>query len=778
MAERGFAIIQGPDLWRRVAYQDTAFEPGEALVRLADEAEPVADEGTPTDLDLAPMLGLAFDPWCRLYVAIPLEGRLLRLASTQPGAQAMELFGPGGPGGIGDFESLADPRAGLITPSALAVDALGRLFIAERAARRLRIFDLVDRRLLRTVPLDAEPMALACAGHQVWLLTDRPERIGRLTATGGPVYDALPEAAQGAEAMTLDHRGRPVLLLGRGRTDALIVPLDHPQRAFQVTNASALAWSGEDQLIVARGPGQALLRYALAQEDRFQLDSLAALRYRGDGIVLDPQGRIGFWSATGFSRASRHRQRFRPSGRVTGFALDSGEFQTQWGRLFVDACIPKGSSVRVHCLALDEAPEGTKPMQLTPPANAPQLTIDHPQLSPPLPPWELIKDVSPEQELHRRGLGPELPWSCRRSDEPFRIYEAPVLAGPGRYLWVSLELSGGARITPRVRGIRAEYPGHDWMRRLPRLYSADPGPAEFLRRYLAMLEGDYHDLELRAAARHMLVDPASAPAEALPWLAGFVGLALDRRWSEAARRVLIAEANWLFRFRGTVAGLKRMLQIYLQGVSGDYEQGHQVEPRIIEHFKVRGLGGAIVGESDALTANSVLGAGFRVGGSLAGPAGETRTVSVNEGDIEESIDKHAHRFTVVLPLLLDQEQRAVVERILDVHRPAHTLYDICSLDSGMRLGISLYAGLTSLIGQGSGFGGLQVGASLLGRSDLVGGLNTPAARTLVGGLRLRLDGDGAPTGRDWRYCPSKGSLDADPETGCAPGESSWGHCHD
>jgi hypothetical protein len=39
-------------------------------------------------------------------------------------------------------------------------------------------------------------------------------------------------------------------------------------------------------------------------------------------------------------------------------------------------------------------------------------------------------------------------------------YEAPILTASGRYLWILIELHGNTRTTPRLRALRAEYPGH------------------------------------------------------------------------------------------------------------------------------------------------------------------------------------------------------------------------------------------------------------------------------------------------------------------------------
>src|SRR5699024_36252 len=122
------------------------------------------------------------------------------------------------------------------------------------------------------------------------------------------------------------------------------------------------------------------------------------------------------------------------------------------------------------------------------------------------------------------------PWAD--SQRQYETYETPVAAHPGRYLWIEIALQGTARVTPRVRALRIERPGHQLLRALPRSWSRVDDEAAFLQRFLAPGEGLLHELDLRATLRAVLVDPRVCPAEALAWLAGFAGLVLDQRWSE------------------------------------------------------------------------------------------------------------------------------------------------------------------------------------------------------------------------------------------------------
>jgi len=329
-------------------------------------------------------------------------------------------------------------------------------------------------------------------------------------------------------------------------------------------------------------------------------------------------------------------------------------------------------------------------------------------------------DGAPFRALHRRESGVELPWVRTRSGDPFATYEAPILAGPGRYLWVTLELSGNIRQSPRVRALRAEYPAHDTLRRLPRVYARDETAADFLLRYLAPMRGFLGELESKARTRDALLDPAGTPVEALPWLAGFVGLALDERWSIAVRRQLIAEAASLFRSRGTIPGLERFLEIALD-----------CKPLLIEDYRLRGLGGALLGEPDVLQSSAIVGVGLRVGGAL-GEAAQSPLA----GQADDSFRTHAHRFSVIFPCALTGEQLELARHILELHRPAHTLYRMCSAAAGLRVGQGLHVELTSVVGPSGGFATLQLDASQLGRAAILG---RPLAGMRLGANELGRD---------------------------------------
>jgi len=718
---RPFATVKTEDQWRRTAHDGTA---------LLDEVVLLAwAEDTRVDgLGAVPLVGagLAFDEHCRLYHSAPEAGRVERLLWAADSPTPLDLFASEPAPELGDFQPSSGKMSVLNQPLGLAVDENERLFLAEAGARRILIYDLWSRRLLRQVATPGRPIDLATTRGSVFALLESPAGLLEMNARTGPRDLELPAGTP--SRLAVSHAGEMFFLLRAATAQACIVSAKRPP--LFVPGATDLEFQTSETLVVARLPQEDFRCFRIGTAAADEISPLKARHYDGRGIVRTPDGRIGFWTPQGFRHAVAARIHYRSTGQVTTFQLDSGEFQTLWGRLFLDACIPKDTRVRVHCVATDEPPDGPA-LPRTPPANTMTMVVSRPDLSPPMPPLSLLPKEPEdfEQMLHRRETGRELPWSQMAEGDTFETYEAPIQTTAGRYLWVTLLLEGNTLLTPRVRALRAEYPSHDLLRRIPKVFSRDEESAAFVRRYLSMFDGVLGELETEAEARHALIDPRSTPPELLPWLAGFVGLVFDERMAHAprpdgrtvdARRPLLDKAIGLFRFRGTVTGLQQFLKIYLG-----------VTPIVIEKYRVRGLGGAFLGESSALLANSILGAGFRVGGAV----GE-QEAQVVSGTAADAFETHAHRFTVLIPAVLGEEEMAVVQRILDVHRPAHTLVEFCTVGAGMRVGRGLHVELTSLIGRTGGFQALQVERAWLGRGSILG---RPDAGTIPAASRLGED---------------------------------------
>jgi phage tail-like protein len=681
MAARGLSLLVQPDQWARCAHDGTALLP-DGGVELSWLDPVLTANGC---VELPAHSGLAFDRWCRAYRSRPETGRVevVQGCETGQGYQA--------------------GRGSLRFPAGLAVDRRQRLYLAETGTGLVHVVDLWRQRLLRRIavrrgrPLDVAPdcgRAIVLTSEPALLLID-----GRRGPVPGPelVRPCYPgglvarRVAPGPLVLWRAADGRGVLARPDG---GVLIELDSP---------SDLDLSAAGELVIGGAPGVALRRFQLAGDTLTELEPVEALGYDGGSVCYAPDGRIAFTSKAGHGWTSGSAAVHLTEGSVTSYRLDSGSYRTRWGRLFLDACLPAGTDVRARFVSTDD--DGVPdPMPASAPARGARQVPD-PAATPPLAPRHLVLAAADADidgnPLYRRPSGSEQPWLSAHSD--FATYETPVLAAPGRYLWLQLILRGTERVSPRVRAVRIERPGHPLLTALPRGWSRADADADFLQRLLAPAEGMLHEWDEWADRRAVLVDPQAASTSALDWLASFAGLVLDQRWPEPARRTLIAEAYQLYRWRGTKAALLRMLELYL---------GYP--PQLVEAWQLRGLAGAVLGTEPGAIQPPLVGGTTAQTGSL----GRFMVGGARPGQTGYSAS--AHRFSLLLRGELDCEQRAVVRSILDGHKPAHALVEICELGAGMRIGERLRLDLTAYVGPGTGWGPVVVGQVLVGGDGVVG----------------------------------------------------------
>lgn len=737
-SQRGLAPIAGMEQLLLCGHTDTAVDLDDEVVTLAWQP---GGQGVGWDAGAVPgPAGLTFGANGCLYHGVPERAQIERVAWPREQA-AVDLLPPvpDGDGEAAGFQPV-QPVPGLgLRAVALAGDCDEHLFVLDGPTGLVHVLDLVDGHLLRTVALPWTPVDLAAAGDTVLVATSDPAHpLVSLTALSLPTehpvpadtFVGLPTGLRPRRVAAGGARGRSVrwLLVGDALGASFAVPVDSEGAAgpIEVTGATDIEVDGLGALVVAGPPEADFRRFVGTMLATNEDAPLRARAYDGRGLVRTPDGRIGFWTGRGFRTALEARRRFSASGHVDVFALDSGAYRTQWGRVFVEACVPPGARIRVGFASSDDEPGWDEPAGPSIPAGAPQLVqvvagagSGSPGGLRPLVPTGLEPVVAQPRAMHRREVGPDRPWVRRSPGDRFEVYEAPVQAPPGRYLWMRVTLEGTTRVSPRLRAARVEVSSHDLLDRLPRLYRRDEQAASFLRRYLALADGLLGEVEARAVERDLVLAPFGAPPEMLPWLASLVGLVLDERWSEHARRTMLAEAICLFRWRGTVAGLRRMMEIYLDS-----------DVVIVEAFRFRGTGGAFAdgaAEPEG-TANAVIGHGFRVGGEVGEATAQPLT-----GTIADAYRTHAHRFSVIVPRDLDEEQLQTLAHLLDLHRPAHTLVDVCPVGRGMRIGVGLHVEVSSVVGPSAGFRPSVVGASRVGPPTVLG---RPRAGVRAGGARL------------------------------------------
>jgi phage tail-like protein len=100
--------------------------------------------------------------------------------------------------------------------------------------------------------------------------------------------------------------------------------------------------------------------------------------------------------------------------------------------------------------------------------------------------------------------------------------------------------------------------GSSYLQYLPAIYRKD----EFVGHFLCIFEDILQPIEGVVDNIPYYLDPGVTAEPFLPWLASWLGLALDERWPIDRRRRLVASAAELYRWRGTRRGMSEFLKIY------------------------------------------------------------------------------------------------------------------------------------------------------------------------------------------------------------------------
>lgn len=97
------------------------------------------------------------------------------------------------------------------------------------------------------------------------------------------------------------------------------------------------------------------------------------------------------------------------------------------------------------------------------------------------------------------------------------------------------------------------------------LRDGTPDHPGFLERFCSALDGVLAPVLETLDALEAYVDPDLVPADFLPWMRRWVGLADDLGFSEAASRAFVREAAELYRWHGTERSLRRFVELYSEG---------------------------------------------------------------------------------------------------------------------------------------------------------------------------------------------------------------------
>jgi phage tail-like protein len=405
----------------------------------------------------------------------------------------------------------------------------------------------------------------------------------------------------------------------------------------------------------------------------------------------------------------------RQGAAIAHAAFDSGNLQTEWHRLYLEAVIPAKGEIHVDLAATDQPTLPDAPEWFEHSFGAVQTP------GKPCGVWVSLPSEIPfhpglltvEREKDRSGLFTVL---IQRHDRQVRTLQ-------GRYLWVRVRMVGDGRTTPELAALRAYGSRFSYLNHyLPELYretvfGSDRNeitaatPSDFLERFLANFEGILTPIEDCIANSHLLTDPRTTPDDAIEWLGSWIGVTFDPAYSSARRRRLIEAAPALYRRRGTLTGLQQALDIATDGV---VSQGAIV---VLEDFRLRRtfatiLGADLADETDPLLAGLVTSGNSYVGDTLIlGDETRQEFLALFRADIETNslkkqaeetaiaafFDQLAYRTTIFVHQEVTPQDLGLIRRVVDMETPAHVLSRVVTASSALMVGVASLVGVDTYL---------------------------------------------------------------------------------
>jgi phage tail-like protein len=557
----------------------------------------------------------------------------------------------------GSERSVTCERGVFLAPAGLALDRRGILYIADPQAQRVVLVTPADGQVVGVIAGSGlrEPVDVAVAADGRIYVADRR---GGSIRVYGPRLQAegsfVPRNAQG-----LPLAPKPIAVALDAAGAVVVADARHPRLLRFGPRGESLP----DRVLHAEGA---------IEGGRPALDALVALY--GTKAPISIAGVCGACAPDddlGKRLAAVHlalrllllrlASSFETAGSYVSAALDGAVPGVQWHKLEIDADLPEGTWIKVQTATSDFADDLADPDVLIAPAM-----------------------FLPPEDLSSADAKPNMPWST-----PDRLVFSP----PGRWLRLRLVLGGDGKSTPSIRSIRIFYPRVSYLDLLPAMFRRDPEANAFLEHFLALFEHMFTRVEDRYEQFSRDINPDAAPLDVITWLAALVDLSFDPSWPLEKRRALVASAAELYKLRGTPEGVRRYVEIYTG-----------VRPEIIEDFLLRparpphlGAGGAVLGCNASLSAPDP---GLQPRELTAYAHFSQLSAHAPSDPLDAA---YAHRFEVIfyVPFRCDEQVVIpVVDRIVTVNKPAHTVHRLRVVRPDTARVGSVQVGLDLLLGGG------------------------------------------------------------------------------
>jgi phage tail-like protein len=578
--------------------------------------------------------GLALGPDGRLFLADPGQDRILTYTPHDATFRPLWSSGPLPQGAEPGPYDLEAPRGVSFSPA-------GDLIVADTGHGRVLVYAWPSLQVRRVISLPA--------GGEPWDLDhDAGGNLYVADSAAGRVWRYNSAFWRDAEY----HGGAPVLQRPRHlavSTDGRVFVVDEGLVSVYALDSRGRIhpdFEVEDLLAGILPPALSLEAQTLyiPQDRRPDCPRLAL-----PGIEVDRTGRLPTVGAMLLARPLGVQ--YPRSGHYVSLTLDSGTVNCQWHRVVLDAVMPARTSISVRTLTAAADME---------PARVDTLPLER--------------------------------WSTPITVDAGAMPEVLVQSGPGRYLWLRLELVGDGEATPLVRAITVFSPRHSSLNYLPPVFQDDPVSANFVDRLLSYFDTVFAEIETEVERFPAYLDPDSAPAEFLDWLGAWLDLRFLAQWPEETRRDFIRRAIEYYKRRGTVEGLREFLQLHT-GLTG-------TQPAVIEHFRLGDFAHRLDAGADALPEGRLYIGGY---------------------PLEPGDDELAHHFTLVLPSAAapDDDALATLRQLVELQKPAHTAFQVRLFQPGFRVGCQSTVGVDTLVGE---YPSAPVGELRLGQS---GRLDSP-----------------------------------------------------
>ena len=376
------------------------------------------------------------------------------------------------------------------------------------------------------------------------------------------------------------------------------------------------------------------------------------------GIQVDTLGNL---ATTGISLLARPRViRLPRSGVFISEQLDGEIAASQWHRITFQANIPKAGRLSIQTFTSDRSMSDTE-----------------------------LDDVKWQSAA-----------LFTQADND-KFSEILIQSQKGRYLRIRIQFFGDGYTTPTINRIQVFAQRASSLKYLPPPYRQDTESEYFLDRWLSYFDTVLEEARFMIQDFTRYLDPQGVPAgDYLEWLGSWFDWTFLAQWPTELRREMVTRSMEYFKIRGTLEGLKLMLQWHT-GLSGE-------QPSIIEHYRVRHYSSKQIIPSLAVT-NS------------------TQSLFIGEKPFDPPAHQISHWFTVVLPTSVVPDQAAydTILAIINAQKPAHTGFRVCLFAPGLRIGKQSSIGVDTWLGH---YPKASVGQFTLGQAAQLSSLSSPGVR--------------------------------------------------